>query len=472
MTMRFLPIFVDMAAGPIMIAGASHAALNKLRLLREAGANVRWFPGSTDVAEEVAFAAPGEGLFEVSVADPLQADLAGFVAVISAIGAGRDEELAARVRARGIPMNVVDRPELSTFIFPAIVDRGDVVVAVGTGGNAPVLARRLREKIEAMLPARIGELSALVGRYRGRFSAAKSKISPRVFWEHVIDGPIGQLVLAGRASEAEERLAETIDGRRFPSGDQAGIVFLVGAGPGDPDLLTLRASQILSDADIVFHDDLVSPAILDRIRRDAERVFVGKRNHQLGVGQDEINRRLAEAARQGKRVVRLKGGDPFIFGRGGEELDYLREADIPVVVVPGVTAALGCAAQAGLPLTFRNEATHLSFLTAHRSDAATAIDWTKFNDPQTTLVVYMGLQSAAAVRQGLIAAGRSATTPAAVLARGTCPDARSAVGVLDDLPALAAAVDGGPALLVIGAVVARSDVFRDAQRMKEAQAAA
>jgi uroporphyrin-III C-methyltransferase / precorrin-2 dehydrogenase / sirohydrochlorin ferrochelatase len=240
-------------------------------------------------------------------------------------------------------------------------------------------------------------------------------------------------------------------------------VFLVGAGPGDPDLLTLRALHVLADADVVFYDELVTPGVLDRARRGAEQVFVGKRRGEPGIGQDEINRRLVEAARAGRRVVRLKGGDPFIFGRGGEELEYLRQAGVPVVTVPGITAALGCAAEAGLPLTFRNEASRLTLLTAHRAEDAAAIDWSGLGDPQTTVVVYMGLASAAAVRDGLLAAGRDGATPAAVLARGTRPDSQAVVGRLDQLPALAADVGEGPAILVIGEVVARSTPWQAAE---------
>lgn len=270
-----------------------------------------------------------------------------------------------------------------------------------------------------------------------------------------MDGPIGAAALAGRWREAETALVRAIENTGRPQ-QRSGIVHLVGAGPGDPDLLTLRALQALQGADIVFYDDLITADILDRSRREAKRIFVGKRRGKPGIGQDQINRRVAEAARQGFNVVRLKGGDPFIFGRGGEELDYLRNAGIPVVVVPGVTASLGCAAEAGLPLTFRNEATRLCLITAHRAEDAGETDWSGLADPQTTVVVYMGLSSAAAVRDGLIGAGRDPKTPSAVLARGTRPDAKSVVGRLDEIPALAAEAGEGPAVLVIGQVVARS----------------
>jgi uroporphyrin-III C-methyltransferase / precorrin-2 dehydrogenase / sirohydrochlorin ferrochelatase len=461
--MRFLPVFLDTCAGVVILVGSGESARGKLRLLRAAGAHVRWFSRDVDVAEEM-LTLSGPGRLEISFGDPLKADLADAVAVVSAAGDALDAQIAARARRHRIPVNVVDRPELSTFIFPAVVDRGEVVVAIGTGGASPVLARRLRELIEALLPTRIGELAQLIGRHRRRFAAVPRALSPRRFWENIIAGPIAEAVLAGRSDEAEARLVAAIDGdgARGSSAGKAETVFLVGAGPGDPDLLTLRALHALADADVVFYDELVTAAVLDRARRDAEQVFVGKRRGEAGIGQDEINRRLVAAARAGRRVVRLKGGDPFIFGRGGEELEYLRAAGVPVVVVPGVTAALGCAAEAGLPLTFRNEAGKLAFITAQRAEEAAAIDWSSLTDRQTTLVVYMGLASAAAVRDGLIAAGRDGETPAAVLARGTRPDSQAAVGRLDELAALAAEVGEGPAILVIGEVVARSTPWRAA----------
>jgi uroporphyrin-III C-methyltransferase / precorrin-2 dehydrogenase / sirohydrochlorin ferrochelatase len=463
--MRFLPIFLDTAAGVVIVVGSGEPALGKLRLLRAAGAHVRWFSGSSDVAEEMlALSAPSP--IEISLDDPLQAEWSDAVAVVSAAGDPLDVQIATRARRLRIPVNVVDRPELSTFIFPAIVDRGEVVVAIGTGGASPVLARRLRELIEALLPTRIGELAELIGRHRRRFAAVPRVLSPRRFWQNVIAGPIAEAVLAGRSAQAESQLVAAIDasGAR-PRGVECETetVFLVGAGPGDPDLLTLRALHALADADVVFYDELVTAGVLDRARRGAEQVFVGKRRGERGIGQDEINRRLVAAARAGRRVVRLKGGDPFVFGRGGEELEYLHEAEVPVVVIPGVTAALGCAAEAGLPLTLRNEAGKLAFITAQRAQDAASIDWSSLADRQTTVVVYMGLASAAAVRDHLIAAGRDRATPAAVLARGTRPDSQAAVGRLDQLAALAAEVGEGPAILVIGEVVARCAPWRAAQ---------
>ena len=458
--MRFLPVFLDLTSGTIALAGSGPAALNKLRLLRSAGASVRWFSANADVAEEALLVSAGPRQLEISFDDPLHADFAKFIAVVAATGGSLDQEIAARARAANTPVNVVDRPDLSTFIFPAVIDRGEVVVAVGTGGASPVLARRLRERIEALLPARIGELAELMGRFRDRFARTRhSSHSLRQFWEMVVDGPIGAAALSGRRRGAEAALIRAIENSGVPQ-QNSGIVYLVGAGPGDPDLLTLRALQALQGADAIFYDELVTPEILDRARREAKRIFVGKRRDQPGTGQDEINHLLAQAARQGRNVVRLKGGDPFIFGRGGEELDYLRQANVPVVVIPGVTAALGCAAEAGLPLTLRGAASRLTLISAHRAKDAAATDWSGLGDTQTTVVVYMGLAAAAAVRDGLTGAGRDPKTPAAVLARGTRPDAKTVVGHLEDLARLAAEAGEGPALLVIGEVVARSDAWR------------
>ncbi len=309
-----------------------------------------------------------------------------------------------------------------------------------------------------------------MGRYRERLNALRHRgFSTRAFWEKVIDGPIATLFLSGREAKAEAALIIEIEraGADIPS---QGHVQIVGAGPGDPDLLTLKALHALQSSDLVLYDDLVSSAILGRVRRDAELVFVGKRKGAPGIGQDEINRRMIAAAKAGRHVVRLKGGDPFIFGRGGEELAALEAEGIAVSVVPGITAALGCAAEAGLPLTMRKEATRLSIVTANTADGADRIDWSGLAGRDTTVAVYMGLTAASAVKNGLIGAGRDPRTPVAVLARGTRPDSRSITGTLTQLPALAAQAGEGPALIVIGDVVAHSRAWKDALELLEVAA--
>jgi uroporphyrin-III C-methyltransferase/precorrin-2 dehydrogenase/sirohydrochlorin ferrochelatase len=363
--------------------------------------------------------------------------------------------MSARAKAVGLPVNVMDDLVHSTFIFPAIVDRGDVVVAVGTGGSSPVVARRVRERIEAVLPARIGDLASFIGRWRKTIHARIPEFPlRRRFWERVVDGPIGALVLAGRKDEAEAALKVICDPSAFAgalvSGRAEGNVTLVGAGPGDPDLLTVKALRALQDADVVFYDELISPEILDRARRDAARIPVGRRVGKPGIGQDAINKLMIEAAKSGQRAVRLKGGDGFVFGRGGEEVEALRQAGVAYSIIPGITAGLGAAAQFEVPLTFRHEALRITFLTAHKAKDAETVDWSTLTDEKMTVVVYMGMTAAPSVRAGLLAAGRSPQTPVGVFARVTRPDAQAAVEK----------IDGGPAILIIGDVVAHSAPWR------------
>src|SRR5471032_402276 len=462
--MRFLPVFLDSGAGPILLVGGGELARAKLRLLLAAGARVRWY--ATDGDHDVSgLDAADAARIERAEDDPLTSDLSGVIAILCA-GAGElGPAMSARAKAVGLPVNVMDDLSHSTFIFPAIVDRGDVVVAVGTGGASPVVARRVREQIEAVLPARIGDLAGLIGRWRKSIHGRIPEFAlRRRFWERVVDGPIGALVLAGRSSEAETALKDIPDLAAFAgalvSGQAEGRVTLVGAGPGDPDLLTIKALRALQDADVVFYDELVSPEILDRARRDASRIAVGRRVGKPGIGQDAINKLLIEAAKSGQRAVRLKGGDPFIFGRGGEEIEALREAGIACSVVPGITAGLGAAAQFEVPLTFRHEALRITFLTAHKARDAETVDWSALTDRKMTVVVYMGMTAAPSVRAGLLAAGRSPQTPVGVFARVTRPDAQAAVGTLGELPALVEQIDGGPAILIIGDVVAHSAPWR------------
>src|SRR5579871_121026 len=457
--MRFLPVFLDLQGGVVTLVGEGDLARAKLRLLASAGARVRWF--ATDGNHDLGGVEVDTARIEFASGDPLSADLDGVVAVVCA-GAGETATaMAARAKAAGLPVNVMDDLEHSTFIFPAIVDRGDVVVAVGTGGASPVVARRVRERIEAMLPARIGELASFIGRWRKQVHGMIPEFAlRRRFWERVVDGPIGALVLSGRHDDAETALQHIGDASayagRLPSGEAAGSVTLVGAGPGDPDLLTVKALRALQDADVIFYDELVNPEILDRARRDAMRVPVGRRVGKPGIGQDAINQLLIDAAQKGQRAVRLKGGDPFIFGRGGEEVEALRQANVAYSVIPGITAGLGAAAQFEVPLTFRREALRVTFLTAHKASDAEMVDWSTLTDVAMTIVVYMGMTAAPSVRAGLLAAGRSAQTPVGVFARATRDDAAAAIGTLAELPDLVEKVAGGPAILVIGDVVAHS----------------
>jgi uroporphyrin-III C-methyltransferase/precorrin-2 dehydrogenase/sirohydrochlorin ferrochelatase len=462
--MRFLPVFLDLQAGPVLLIGAGDLARAKLRLLAAAGARVRWY--ATDGHHDVSgLGAADAARIEFASGDPLTAELTGVIAILCAGAGDIGPAMSARAKEVGLPVNVMDDLQHSTFIFPAIVDRGDVVVAVGTGGASPVVARRVRERIEAVLPARIGDLAGFIGRWRNTIHDRIPEFPlRRRFWERVVDGPIGALVLAGRSEEAEAALQGISNPSAFAgasaSGEVEGRVTLVGAGPGDPDLLTVKALRALQDADVVFYDELVSPEILDRARRDAARVAVGRRVGKPGIGQDAINELMIAAAKSGQRAVRLKGGDSFVFGRGGEEVEALRNAGVAYSVIPGITSGLGAAAQFEVPLTFRREALRITFLTAHKAGDADTVDWSTLIDEKMTVVVYMGMTAAPSVRAGLLAAGRSPQTPVGVFARVTRPDAQAAVGTLDELPVLIEKIEGGPAVLIIGDVVAHSAPWR------------
>ena len=465
--MRFLPVFLDLRAGPILLIGAGELVRAKLRLLLAAGASLRWY--ATDGNRDTSgLPADGVARIEFAEGDCVAADLTGVIAVMCAGAGDLGHAMYARAREAGLPVNVMDDLEHSTFIFPAIVDRGDVVVAIGTGGSSPVVARRVREAIETVLPARIGDLAGFIGRWRKPVAKHLTEMPiRRRFWERVVDGPIGALVLAGKYDDAETAIGGITDHAAFAGADQTGDVrghvTLVGAGPGDPDLLTIKALRALQDADVVFYDELVTPEILDRVRRDASRIPVGRRVGKPGIGQENIHTLLIEAAQAGQRVVRLKGGDGFIFGRGGEEIAALRAAGISYAVVPGITAGIGAAAQFEVPLTFRQEALRITFLTAHKATDAGQVDWSVLTDSKMTIVIYMGMTAAPTIREGLLAAGRAAQTPVGVFARATRPDAQSAVGTLDNLPSLVAQIDGGPAILIIGDVVAHSAPWRVAE---------
>ena len=428
--MRHFPIFLDLLDRPALGVGEGARADAKIAALQAAGARILRHAGiGAPTAEEIA----GAAVIFVCVFDEAVA-----------------HDTAALARARAAPGNVVDRPNLCTFVMPAIIDRGDVVVAVGTGGVAPVLARRIRARIQSVLPERLGRLAAFAARFRATVKSALPDFdSRRRLWERVLAGPIADLVLAGREPEAQAAMVEAVNRRETPP---TGIVHLVGAGPGDPELLTLKALRVLEEAEIVIHDDLVSPDILARARIDAVRIRVGKRQGRPSTPQAEIEALLVHYAAAGNRVVRLKGGDPFVFGRGGEEVQALRAAGIPFVVVPGITAALGCAAAIDLPLTHRGHASALTLVTGqgHLGDIPPIP-----TDPRHTIALYMGTSAASAVATRLIGAGRDPETPVAVVENGTLPDQRVAYGTLAGLGRLAADGRGaGPALIIIGDTVA------------------
>ncbi len=454
--MKHLPTFFALNGRAVLVAGGTPAAAQRVRTVLASGADV------TVMAPDLGAAfddLPRHGAFERRACWPDGADIAGAALVFVATGdAARNAEVAAQARAARVPVNVTDRPDLSDFIMPAIVDRGDVVVGVSTGGASPVLARLVRERIERALPARLADLGAFAARFRDTARALLSDVGARRrFWERVLDGPIGRLVLAGREREAREAMLVAINRSGAPT-PWAGSVAIVGAGPGDPDLLTLRALHALQGADVVLYDELAGRDVLGYARRDATLVYVGKQKAQHSKSQDEINALMVDHARAGRNVVRLKGGDPFIFGRGGEELEHLRRHGIEATVVPGITAALACGAAAGIPLTHREHASAVTFVTGHLKNGDPAADWEALAKSGQTIVVYMGVSAAATVRDRLLAAGLARTTPVAIVENGSRPDQKVSVGTVGGLAALAAGhANGGPALMIIGDVAALAD---------------
>ena len=446
--MQFLPLFHKLQGRLVLVIGGGEVALRKARLLSDAGAVLRVV--APEIRSELQELAGPGGIFLRGYAS---SDLQGVALVIAATDdVPLNAQISAEAQALGIPVNVVDAPALCSVIFPAIVDRSPLIVAVSSGGDAPVLARLIRARIETWIPARYGELAGLAKRFRSRVKALFPNVRERrVFWEDVFQGPIAERMLAGQGDEAQRLLENQLAGGPKPAG---GEVYLVGAGPGDPDLLTFRALRLMQQADVVLYDRLVAPAIVELCRRDAERIYVGKRRAEHAVTQERINQMLIELAQEGKRVLRLKGGDPFIFGRGGEEIEGLAARGIPFQVVPGITAASGCAAYAGIPLTHRDYAQSVRFVTGHLKDDSYNLPWADLTSPGQTLVFYMGLVGLPVICERLIAHGCASSTPAALVQQGTTAAQRVFTGTLADLPAVVAAHEvHAPTLIIVGEVV-------------------
>lgn len=439
--MKHLPLFFDLVGRRVVVVGAGSMADRRVELAKSAGADVRRLaPESAKVR-----------------------DFQGAAAAFVATGAIEvDAAMQRLAKAAGVPVNVADRPALCDFILPAIVDRDDVVVAVSTGGLSPTLATMLRGRIEAMLPDRLGAIGRLAATFRAQARAlVVDPVRRRAFFRRLVEGPAARLALAGDEAGARRAALGELDAARrriLPTG----IAHIVGAGPGDPDLLTLRAAQLLQEADAILHDDLVPPAVLARARRDAEFVAVGKRKGRAGWSQADIDAELVRRVRAGQVVVRLKAGDPFVFGRGGEEVDALRAAALAYTIVPGITAALGCSASAGIPLTHRRMASAVTFVSGHDADdtavGARKAAWPALAAEGHTLAIYMGATEAASVRDRLLSAGANPATPVALIENGTRPGQRVSTGRLADLTRIAAphvaGPDAGPSLIIVGDVAA------------------
>lgn len=450
--MRYFPAFLDLAGRDCLVVGAGTVAAPKVRLLLRAGAVVTVVaPAANEAVRTLA----RRGDITWHRRRFRGADVAGRSLVYGTSGDAKvDESVSLAARRAGVPVCVVDRPALSSFVTPAVIDRDPIVVGVSSGGTAPALARRIRAAVEAALPPRIGALARLADRFRAVVRTARPDASARRrFWEEVFAGPIATRVLNGDEDGAFKAMLAAVN-RRPDVGAAIGSVAIVGAGPGAADLLSLRALNRLQSADVVVYDRLVGADVLEYARRDAERLCVGKARGGGDWSQDAINERLAALATDGKRVVRLKGGDPFIFGRGGEEAEYLRAHAIAVELIPGITAAAGCAAAAGIPLTLRGTARSVTFATGETADGDPGPDWADLAHPGRTLVVYMGVANAGAIAERLLENGAAPATPVAVIENGTLPAQRVVTGRIDDLGRLVREhAIAAPALIVIGEVV-------------------
>lgn len=440
----------------MLLVGGGVVATRKARLLLRAGARLK-VVSPTITGELETLLAEHDGHWHRALYQAT--DLRGVRLVVAATpDMTVNEQVYHDAMQLSLQVNVVDAPHLCTFIFPSIVDRDPLLIAISSSGRSPVLARIMRRKIEALVPAAYGRLARFAGRFRQPVKDAIGQESARrLFWEQTLEGTIAEQVLAGREEDAEHSLLESLGDT---SALHIGEVYLVGAGPGDPDLLTFKAARLLQRADVVLYDRLVSPAIVDMARRDAERIYVGKRRADHSVEQTAINQLMVDLAQQGRRVVRLKGGDPFVFGRGGEEIELLAKHRIPFQVVPGISAANGAACYAGIPLTHRDHAQSVRFVAGYLKNKTVEHDWSAFQSTTETLVFYMGLMGLPIICEQLQAHGRSPDTPVALVERGTTQEQKVLVGTLATMPELVAqSRPAAPTLIIVGDVVRLHDTL-------------
>ena len=449
--MEFLPLFLNIREQHCVIVGGGEVALRKAILLIKAKANLSLIsPQFISQLQDLSEEGRCKLLQEEFVAEQLE----GASIVIAATNnKNTNAQVAEAAEKRNIPVNVVDQPELCSFIMPSIVDRSPVVVAISSSGRSPVLTRKIKELNETLISNREGQLAELLGAFREKVRNKYPDFIERVkFWESLLESEVTELVYSGNEGAAIQLIEDKL--KQSDQTEAIGEVYLVGAGPGDPDLLTLRALRLMHKADVVLYDRLVSQEIMDKLRPDAEKIHVGKASSNHPVEQETINEMLVRLARSGKRVLRFKGGDPFIFGRGGEEIESLSKANIPFQIVPGITAASGCASYAGIPLTHREHAQSVRFLTGHLKDNTLNLDWANLIQEQETLVFYMGLLGIKTICEQLIDHGMDAEMPIAVVQQGTTKTQRVVTADLKTMPAV---VDTeklkAPTIIIIGRVV-------------------
>jgi uroporphyrin-III C-methyltransferase/precorrin-2 dehydrogenase/sirohydrochlorin ferrochelatase len=450
--MKYLPIFYDLSVCPCLVVGAGEIAARKVRQLRKAEASV--IVVAPEICKELKDLAESKEINYIS--EKFSEELLGDKMLV--IAATNDEEVNKKVselaKAQNIPVNVVDNPDLCSFIMPSIVDRDPVQIAISTGGASPVLARLLRARLESLIPASYGRLAQLMARFRGHVKQRYPKMQERRrFWEHILQGPVAEMIYAGQDEAALKALEKTLEKEESVI-DKTGEVYLVGAGPGDPDLLTFRALRLMQQAEVVLYDRLVAPEIVDLCRKDAERIYVGKKRDQHALPQEDISQLMVDLSKQGKRVLRLKGGDPFIFGRGGEEIELLSAENIPFQVIPGITAASGCASYAGIPLTHRDYAHTCVFVAGHLKDGSMDLNWDTLIQPRQTIAVYMGVMGLEKLCRELIERGMSEQMPAALVQQGTTHKQKVYIGNLGNLPDFPKQHDiKPPTMIIIGEVV-------------------
>ena len=454
--MDYMPIMLRLQGHKVLVVGGGQVAVRKVAMLLRAGAIVRLVADTVDPSLAQSLCDSPHEVLEKHF-QPEDIDSVRLV-----VAATDDNAVNLQVynesQQRCVPVNVVDNPALCDFIFPSIVDRSPVIVAVSSGGNSPVLARLLRSRLETYIPSGFGNLADLLGNYRVKVKKVIPSMSQRMrFWESIMSGPVVEQMMSGKKEKAEQLLDSALQQSEHIS--TTGEVYLVGAGPGDPDLLTFRALRLMQQADVVLFDRLVSEQILNMTRQDAEKIHVGKQRKQHTMPQQDISKMLVSLANEGKRVLRLKGGDPFIFGRGGEEVEELAAAGIPFQVVPGITAASGCAAYAGIPLTHRDYSQSVRFVTGHLKNDTCDLDWKNLaEEAEQTLVFYMGLVSLPIICQELINHGMASDKPIALIQQGTTPSQKVFVGTLATLPDIIASQEvQAPTLIIVGDVVRLHD---------------
>lgn len=449
--MQYFPVFFDLNGKRCLVVGGGDVAARKVSLLFRAGAKV------TVVSPELCERLQGRLTNDEIVHEARgfkDTDLDACALIVTATDdQAVNKKVSELAHAKCIPVNVVDQPELCSFIVPSIIDRSPVQVAVSTGGASPVLARLLRARLETIIPAAYGRLAALMNEFRDKVKKQlKDEGKRRHFWEDVAQGSIAELIFAGKEEAAREAMHNAVDTAQVS--EDKGEVYLVGAGPGDPDLLTFRALRLLQQADVIVYDRLVSAEILDMARRDADLVYVGKERNKHTLPQEDINLLLARTAKKGKRVLRLKGGDPFIFGRGGEEIETLMQEGVSFQIVPGITAAAGAASYAGIPLTHRDYAQSVTFVTGHLKDGSMDLNWSALAQPHQTLVVYMGLLGLKTLCSKLVEHGLSAETPMALIQKATTHQQKVLIGALGTMPELVNKTTiKPPTLIIVGDVV-------------------